>query len=191
MTSASIFSAVPTEFFRELVQAAMRAQRFEPSGDHTEYYLVQLLERHLRRTGGLLEKPLGVSYLEAAQSEPPEAIHRLQEVGDTALFLVGLFAESLERSLVQPGYYIDLGQMAYRRIADLGTRSLQGLFAELAAQFRALVAVLGEISARELFAADRDTLRIYRRWLVARSAADAAELVRRGVIPGEPSGARH
>jgi hypothetical protein len=169
----------------------MQAQHFEPASDDTEYYLVQLLERNVSARRAALQKPLGVSYLEAIQTPPPESLHRFQTVGDTALFLVGLFTDSLERSLVQPGYYIELGQMAYARIADLGNKTLHALFAALAEQFRALVGVLGEISTRDLFGGDRDTLRIYRRWVVSRAPADAARLVQRGVIPGEPSRARH
>lgn len=191
MATGHIVATGPTEFFRDLVQTAMQAQKFEPATEQTEHYLVQLLERHVRSHRELLEKPLGVSYLEAVQTSPPESIHRFQTVGDTALFLVGLFTDSFERSLVQPGYYIELGQMAYTRIADVGTKSLRELFAALAEQFRALVAVLGEISARDLFGADRDTLRIYRRWLVSRTPADADRLMRLGVIPGEPSRSRH
>ena len=191
MTSGHIVATGPTEFFRDLVQSAMQAQRFEPASDDTEYYLVQLLERNVSARRALLQKPLGISYLEAVQTPPPESLHRFQTVGDTALFLVGLFTDSLERSLVQPGYYIELGQMAYARIADLGNKTLQALFSALAEQFQALVGVLGEISTRDLFGGDRDTLRIYRRWVVSRAPADAARLVQRGVIPGEPSRARH
>ena len=191
MDAPHIVATRPTEFFRDLVRAAMQAQNFERSTEETEHYLVQLLERHVRSHCELLQKPLGVSYLEAVQTSPPESIHRFQTVGDTALFLVGLFTESFERSLVQPGYYIELGQMAYSRIAEIGSKSLRDLFATLARQFRALVAVLGEISARDLFGAERDTLRIYRRWLISRTPADADRLMRLGVIPAEPSGSRH
>jgi hypothetical protein len=191
MASGHIVATGPTEFFRDLVQSAMQAQNFEPATEETEHYLVLLLERHVRGHRALLQKPLGVSYLEAVHTAPPESIHRFQTVGDTALFLVGIFTESFERSLVQPGYYIELGQMAYTRIADLSNKSLRDLFAALAEQFRALVGVLGEISARDLFGTDRDTLRIYRRWLVSRAPADADRLVRMGVIPGEPSRSRH
>ena len=112
-------------------------------------------------------------------------------VGDTALFVSGLFTDSLEGSLVGPSYYVDLGRLAYQGVADTTQRGLRQLFQTLALHFTDLVRVLGEISISELFASDRDTLRIYRRWLLTRGAPDAARLVRRGVIPAEPTKSRH
>ena len=112
-------------------------------------------------------------------------------MGDTALFVSGLFVECLERTVVQPTYYVELGQLAYRRIAEGGADRVREMFDTLATNFSDLVRVLGSISTRELFSTDRDTLRIYRRWLLTRGHVDAAELVRRGIIPGEPSGFQH
>jgi len=185
-----IIESHPTEFFRELVQDAMQAQGV-CSGEETEYYLVQLLQHHVRMRGDLLEKPLAIEFLEASTAGGLERFNRLKLVGDTALFIAGLFAECLERTVVQPLYYVELGQLAYQRVAGIGTPRVREMFAELALQFLDLVRVLGEISTRELFVSDRDTLRVYRRWLLTRGAQDASLLVRRGVIPAEPSKARH
>jgi hypothetical protein len=185
-----IIESHPTEFFRELVQEAMQAQGV-CSGEETEYYLVQLLQHHVRMRGDLLEKPLAIEFLEASTAGGMERFNRLKLVGDTALFIAGLFAECLERTVVQPVYYVELGQLAYQRVAGIGTPRVREMFTELALQFLDLVRVLGEISTRELFVSDRDTLRVYRRWLLTRGAQDAALLVRRGVIPAEPSKARH
>jgi hypothetical protein len=185
-----IIESHPTEFFRELVQDAMQAQGV-CSGEETEYYLVQLLQHHVRMRGDLLEKPLAIEFLEASTAGGMERFNRLKLVGDTALFIAGLFAECLERTVVQPVYYVELGQLAYQRVAGIGTPRVREMFTELALQFLDLVRVLGEISTRELFVSDRDTLRVYRRWLLTRGAQDASLLVRRGVIPAEPSKARH
>lgn len=185
-----IIESHPTEFFRELVQDAMQAQGV-CSGEETEYYLVQLLQHHVRMRGDLLEKPLAIEFLEASTAGGMERFNRLKLVGDTALFIAGLFAECLERTVVQPVYYVELGQLAYQRVAGIGTPRVREMFTDLALQFLDLVRVLGEISTRELFVSDRDTLRVYRRWLLTRGAQDASLLVRRGVIPAEPSKARH
>lgn len=184
-----IIESHPTEFFRSLVQQAMQAQGFT-SAEETEFYLVQLLERHLR-TRDLLERPLAIEFLEAAHAGGMERFQRLKGVGDTALFVAGLFADCLERTVVQADYYVDLGRLAYRRVADVGAPSVREMFQDLAEQFLDLVRVLGEISTRDLFASDRDTLRVYRRWLLTRGAVDASLLVRRGIIPAEPSKSRH
>ena len=190
MSRAAILESHPTEFFRGLVRDAMQAQGIE-SAEETEYYLVSLLEAHVRKQGGLLDEPLAVTYLEAESGAPEESFQRYKKVGDTALFVSGLFVECLERTVVQPTYYVELGQLAYRRIAEVGAERVREMFDTLATQFADLVRVLGAISSRELFTTDRDTLRIYRRWLLTRGATDATELVRRGIIPGEPSGFQH
>ena len=190
MSSATILESHPTEFFRELVREAMQAQGVR-SPEETEFYLVSLLARHLRTHGGLLDKPHALAYLEAEAGAPPESVQRYKMVGDTALFVAGLFVECLERTVVQPSYYVSLGQLAYRRVSETGASRVREMFDALATQFTDLVRVLGEISTRDLFPSDRDTLRIYRRWLVTRGALDASELVRRGITPGEPSRSRH
>jgi hypothetical protein len=186
MPERAIVSPHPTEFFRELVQGAMQAQNVE-TAEEMEFYLVLLLERHLRMPGDLLGRPLALTYLEATYGAPAERFERFKRVGDTALFLSGLFTDCLERSLVPPSYYIDLGKLSYQQLAQSGARQLREMFADLALRFTDLVRVLGEISSRDLFASAQDTLRIYRRWVLTRSGADASQLVRRGIIPGEPS----
>lgn len=190
MSRTAILDSHPTEFFRGLVRDAMGEQGFE-SAEETEFYLVALLEAHVRSQGGLLDRPLALTYLEAEAGAPAESFQRYKKVGDTALFVAGLFVDCLERTVVQPTYYVELGQLAYRRIAQGGTDGIREMFDVLATEFARLVGVLGAISTRELFASDRDTLRIYKRWLLSRGDADAAELVRRGIIPGEPSSFHH
>jgi hypothetical protein len=190
MAQANILEAQPLEFFRDLVRDATEAQGLQTS-EETEFYLVSLLARYLRAQDGLLDKPLALTYLEAESSPSVESVPRFKLVGDTALFVTGLFMECIERTLVQPSYYVMLGQLSYRRISEIGTSRVRDMFQTLATRFSDLVRVLAEISTRDLFPTDKDTLRIYRRWLLTRGAGDAAELVRRGIIPGEPSRLRH
>ncbi len=190
MSESTILESHPTEFFRELVRDAMKERGLEHL-EETEFYLVALLEGQLRSRGDLLEKPLALTYLEAETGSRFESFQLYKHVGDTALFVAGVFVDCLERTVVQPAYYMELGQLAYRRIAENGADNVRAMFDALARQFGELVGVLAAISSRELFGSDRDTLRIYRRWLLTRSAADAAELVRRGIIPGEPGPFQH
>src|SRR5215471_10175613 len=134
MSNEAIVSSRPTEFFRELVQEAMHAQGIESEAE-TEYYLVQLLERHIRMQAQLLDRPLALGYLEALYGEPAQRFQRFKQVGDSALFITGLFTDSLEKTLVQPTYYVQLGQLAYRRVAEATHKSLRELFEDLAVHF--------------------------------------------------------
>jgi hypothetical protein len=188
MSSDPIVASHPTEFFRELVKSAMES-RHVSSPEEVEFYLVNLLAGHLRTPPELLSRPLALTYLEAEVGAPGTRFEKYRRVGDTALFLAGMFGECLEKSLVPPSYYVNLGSLAYARTANTCVRQLREMFAALANRFSDLVGVLGEISARDLFGTDQDTYRIYRRWVISRSSADLDALVRRGVIPGDPTNA--
>lgn len=182
-----------TALFHELVRTAMSAQQVQ-SSETTEFYLVQLLEGFARPAhGDLLDPPLALDYLEAFHLPGPKRYEKLKRVADTALFITGMFMESLERRLVGPDYYTALGRSAYARLSAHAARTaLAGLFDELAGRFPEFVRVLTEISAQELFRSQQDTLRIYKRWLHTRGRRDADLLVRRGIIPfAPPTNQRH
>lgn len=187
--SGPLYRSTPTDFFRGLLRQACDEQKVSPS-ESAEFYLVQLLERFVRPEPGLLERPLALDYLKSLEEHPPVRYQKLKNVGDTALFLTGVFTESLEGKAVGAEYYTSLGGLAYAHLASLpGTalgRSVIALFSEMSVRFVDFVRVLSQMSLDELFASDRDTLRIYRRWLTTRSARDANLLIRRGVIPFAP-----
>ena len=112
----------PTALFHELVRAAMAAQQVELS-ETTECYLVNLLEAFVRPSQpDLLDPPLGVDYLTALHLPASQRYERLKRVADTALFITGVFVDSLERSLVGPDYYTAIGRNAYARLSDLPRR---------------------------------------------------------------------
>jgi hypothetical protein len=176
-----------TALFHELVRSAMAAQQVE-SSETTEFYLVQLLEAFARPPqADLLDPPLALDYLEALRLPAARRYEKLKRVADTALFVTGVFVDSLERSLVGPDYYTALGRNAYARLSAHATRAgLADLFQELAGRFPEFVRVLMEISAQEIFRREQDTLRLYKRWLYGRGQREADLLVRRGIIPFAP-----
>jgi len=177
-----------TEFFREMLQRAMRSQSVESSAE-TEFYLVKLLEGFAHPERGWFDRPLALDYLESFHSPPPHRYGKLKHVGDTALFVSGIFVESLHRQLVSSDYYMQLGSTAYQQLAALsnGLGTVRGdLFGELAERFTDFVRVLAEISFAELFPGDRHMLRIYTRWMYTRSERDARWLRRHGIIPYAP-----
>ena len=184
-----LLQASPTQFFRNLLREALEEQRVEPS-EHAEFYLVSLLERFMRFDGKLLARPLAIDYLSSFDQEPSLRYRKLKDVGDTALFMTGVFMDSLERKTVGVDYYAALGKLAYRQVASLpGTPLGKGvvpLFTEMSTRFRDFVRVLAQMSIQEIFSSDQDLLRIYRRWVATRGARDAELLIRRGVIPFAP-----
>jgi hypothetical protein len=176
-----------TALFHDLVRTAMATQQVQ-SSETTEFYLVQLLEAFARPGhGDLLDPPLALDYLEAFHLPAAKRYEKLKRVADTALFVTGIFIDSLERSLVGPEYYAAIGRNAYARLSVHSSRTaLAGLFQELAGRFPEFVRVLMEISAQELFRRDQDILRLYKRWLHTRGQREADLLMRRGIIPFAP-----
>ena len=81
-----------TALFRDLVRDAMATQQVQ-SSETTEFYLVQLLTAFSRANeSDLLDRPLGVDYLEAFHLPASQQFERLKRVADTALFVTGVFA---------------------------------------------------------------------------------------------------
>ncbi len=181
-----------TEFFRDLLQDAMRTQAVRSSED-TEFYLVKLLEAFAHTEPDWFARPLALEYLESFHSPREHRYGKLKRVGDTALFVSGLFMESLHRQLVSADYYIQVGRTAYAHLSTLseGVGAVPGdLFAELAERFPDFVRVLAEISFERLFHGDIHTLRVYTRWMYTRSERDTRWLVRHGIIPYAPARTR-
>jgi hypothetical protein len=180
-------SAQLSPTFHRLVAGTMRAEGV-PSSEATERYLVGLLLAFVRPAHpDLLDPPLGPSLLAALQLPRSQRTGHLRRVGDTTLFLTGLFVERLERTLVGPHYYVALGQTAYSHLShDAADHTASRAYAELATRFLDFVRVLGVIAEQHLFDRDSDVLRLYKRWFTSRGARDAAALVRRGIIPWAP-----
>jgi hypothetical protein len=178
-----------TEFFRELLQTAMQRQAVE-SSEETEFYLVKLLERFARAERGWFSRPLALEYLESFHSPAAHRFGKLRHVGDTSLFVSGLFMESLHRQLVSADYYTQLGRTAYDHLSklscDVGAPPRDS-FAELADRFPDFVRVLAEISFEQLFPGDIHKLRVYTRWMYTHGDVDAKWLLRHGITPYKPA----
>jgi hypothetical protein len=126
---------------------------------------------HLDRSAAATEEPLGIRLARALQT------------GDLSLFISGFFADSLNRSLVDISYYIQLGECAYASLARRGDPALGDVFDELAGKFSACADVLGEVSERSALASNSDVLRLYEKWPRTRSRRSGDLLAERGIVP--------
>lgn len=183
------------EYFHESVNEAIANQHIHASAE-TAYYLVNLLtvftrSEHLFERGdnGVDLKPLALIYADAVNE--PNLVERtrlLQKLGDTALFIAGVFADSLNRKLVDVDYYIAMGGNAYSTVSDIlrgayhnGTTKL--LFEELTEKFTAFVDVLNEVSEKSNLSSNGDILRLYEIWMRTGSKRAEAQLRRKGIQP--------
>lgn len=113
----------------------------------SESWLVFTLMRHLGGTG-LLEPAMALVYLEAMQKTGRASRSRaLQDVGERCLLIAGLYPGLAQRRRVSQSYYIELGQGAFRQLADEARRAIADLYAGIARQFARLVRVLIELRA--------------------------------------------
>lgn len=185
-----------TDFFRDLIRGAAHNQRVAMS-EGTEHYLVGLLEYFARPDPSWHERPLALDYLESMRAgDSVVRAGMLRRVGDTALFLSGVFMDHLERQIVSSDYYISLGRSAYTHLARVPAASSvrpSAVYREMADRFPDLVNVLTDISFEQMFRSDRQMLRAYSRWLHTGNQRDARRLMRSGLLPMPPSrsGLRH
>ncbi|HEY6359754.1 MAG TPA: hypothetical protein VIX63_01555 [Vicinamibacterales bacterium] len=191
MAEASFRSESPIEYFRDLVESAMQHQHLA-AGELTSFYLVNLLAGFVRvdRSPSADDEPLGVRLAKALQAAGMRQRDGLRQVGDHSLFISGFFSDSLNRSLVDVDYYIQLGERAYGSLARQGDDTLGEVFDELAARFTAFVDVLGEVSARTALGSNSDLLRLYEKWLRTKSPRSGSLLVSRGIVPNASVGSR-
>jgi hypothetical protein len=183
------------EYFHDSVNEAIANQQIQASGE-TAYYLVNLLTAFSRSErlfdkgeNGVDLKPLALIYADAV-NEPniKERTRLLQKLGDTALFIAGVFTDSLNRKLVDVDYYIAMGGNAYSTVADIlrgayHNDSAKRLFGELTEKFTEFVDVLNEVSEKSNLSTNADILRLYEIWIRTGSKRAAGQLRRLGIQP--------
>jgi hypothetical protein len=192
MAEALVRNQSPVEYFRELVESAMKRQHLA-ARELTSFYLVNLLTGfvHFDRSATAPEdEPLGLRFVRALQAAGVRQRDELRQVGDLSLFISGFFADSLTRSLVDLDYYIYLGEYAYASLARQGDDTFGDVFDELSGKFAAFVDVLGEVSERSALSSNADLLRLYEKWLRTRSRRSGEILAARGIVPSASVGNR-
>ena len=183
------------EFFREQLERAMDHQKVSTS-TFTQFYLVNLLAGCLRgelppSEPGFDETPLTLLYVRAIHSSRRDRAKLLRAMGDTALFVSGFFADSLDRTLVGLSYYRAMGGEAYARLSRdertlLGYQS--GVFEELSGRFTEFADLISEVSEASRLTSDRSVLQLYEKWAQTGSRRAAVLLAERGIAPVGPAG---
>ncbi len=192
MAEAIVRTQTPTEYFRELVESAMQNQHVS-ANEWTSFYVVNLLTAfvHLDRSPAAGEdEPLAIRLARATQTAGVAQRDGLRKVGDLSLFISGFFSDSLNRSLVDVDYYIQLGEYAYGSLARQGDHALGDVFDELSDKFCTFVDVLGEVSERTALSSNGDVLRLYEKWLRTKSRRSGELLAKRGIVPNGSVGSR-
>jgi hypothetical protein len=186
----------PSSAFFEFVQEALGLHGVAASPE-AEHYLVSLLGAFVRTKPDRLSRALGPELVSASRLDPVSRSIKLKDLGDTTLFLAGVFLDHIESRPAATEYYFTIGRTAYGRLADLAKLRATGLsgqaetFAELSERFVEFVRVLSSVADRELFSSTEHLVGIYNRWLATGNPRDAARLVARGMIPSSEGGSSH
>ena len=183
------------EYFQNVLTEVLDRQSV-PVQEETVLYLTNLLTGFVRSEqlydqtpDGVMIRPLVSLYGDAVNARTAEEEYRaLQRLGDLALFVSGLYAHSLGRSLVDVDYYIAMGGNAYASIAGSDRlsrtrRALRAVYSELAQRFVAVVDVLAEVGETGNLHTSHDILRVYEIWLASGSPRAAARLRQLGIEP--------
>ena len=184
-----VHEETPMVFFKEQLDKAMEHQKVSTTA-FTEWYLVNLLTACVgialqpASEPGYDDMPLGVLYLRALRSSRHERLRLLRSMGDSALFVSGFFADSLDRKLLDLGYYRTMGGRAYARLGDeMEPVFGPALFRELAERFLEFADLLAEVSETSRLTNNASVVRLYERWAQTGSRRAAVLLAERGITP--------
>lgn len=178
------------EYFREHVQRAIVNQHIELTED-SEFYVVNLLTE-LKKSEKLFETvdgksddtPLSLLLERAVHGDSATRVRTLKFLGDSALFVAGIFPERATRRFQTLDYYIRMGGGAYLSLAStmLGQRNFAGLFEEMGNKFRNLVSLLNEVGQSGRTQSDMDLLECYERFLATGDSRLREILQRAGIV---------
>ncbi len=188
-----ITSRTVEEYFQDSVDTALNNQGIE-ADSQTVYYVVNLLTMFTRADAlyertqdGLTLKPLALMYADALESSSEKERNlNLRRLGDVALFISGLFSQSLSRKVVDVDYYVSMGGGAYGYLSSVMRGSSRGhalvdVFDELSTKFQEFVDVLSEVSDNTHLGSDTDILRAYEVWVRTGSKRVARQLRQMGL----------
>ena len=192
--SQVITSLTVREHFTGALQCATRNQDVALR-DTTSAYVINLLTEFCQATAlvdlwddGRHIKPLALMYADAIYAEDiPQRRRALRKLGDFALFVSGVFTDSLRSRAVDVDYYIGMGEAAYSSLHESLHRNSrmqagENLFDELGRKFSILVDLLAEISEISGLKSNTDVLRNYDLWLKTGSMRTRKQLARSGIL---------
>lgn len=190
------------EHFHETVSKAVVNQSIEIS-EYTIIYIVNLLATFLHSNElyentpeGLKLKPLVYLYLEAATVSSDNDRNRvLKRLGDVALFIAGVFSESLTNRPAGVDYYIAMGGNAYGYLSEVckgnDQKQVHGdIYDELSNKFTNFVDLLSEVSEQSNLGSHKELLRLYDFWIKTNSKRAERQLKKHGIFPIQ-SAAKH
>ena len=180
-------------FFHQAVTDLVDERKMDVA-DETIAYVTNMLTVFIRSDRfyewtpqGPTLTPLAILYGEVGHAtSSKQRLQILQRVGDVALFVAGMFAESFQRKIYDVDYYIGMGGAAYGSLSEsLGSQVREQItartFAELSKFFSDFVQVLTDIYDHAEVSDDQDILKYYELWRRTGSKRAARRLRSAGI----------
>ncbi|MFH1729573.1 MAG: hypothetical protein ABIA04_14280 [Pseudomonadota bacterium] len=164
------------DFFKEELEKELEKQKLVVM-ENTIFYVMNVLyeffktEKLLNEKGlGISEKPLVFLMAEAMKAALTKRIEILKSIGDNTLYITGFFPESIDSSLNDKKYFIEMGEAAYGSLASImdsyhNDSEMEKVFNELSSKFSKLVDVITGISDKTKLKNDKGIIEIYSKWL--------------------------
>jgi len=156
------------DYFHGQVSDAHADLPVELSSDTLLYLTQMLTERARTDRPSLPETTLAELHGRAHNGRPEEQVRAYRELGDRSLYTLGCFSEQLNRQIVGPNYYRDMGSAAYWRVDTTIKRwfadAFGPVFRELALRFEGCVQLLDHVTERHDEAHPNTLLRLFRTW---------------------------
>ena len=151
------------EFFHEKIMQV--SFHHDPKiSEEGSFYLTSLLVERAQMPDESYPETMVELQLMANQGRNDVAVGAYKEMGDRALFISGFFRRSLERKLISPDYYMQMGSMAYSLLSGLIAAGYSTVFSELSRHFKTCSEILREVQFG-LINAHVDFLQIYDEWV--------------------------
>ena len=181
-------------YFHDFLKGSLYKQNVEAE-DHTVTYLTNLLISFSRtdtfidpNQGRASHKALALYYSDAINS--PTSRERdviLRRLGDIALFICGLYSDSLSKKAIDVDYYVSMGGSAYSYLSEsnnisCNSPSHKNIFNELSSKFVDFVDVISDLNENQK-QSNKNLLRTYEVWLRTQSKRAKKILIENGIQP--------
>lgn len=196
-SSMSSIFVEPQQFFLDTVGEAIDQRKVEDI-PLLKSYLADLLLHFIHAdnlyneesaSGKKAQPTLAELYFKAMNAPGEERISLLKKLGDTSLYVSGVFGESLQRKLVDVDYYANMGGAAYMSLADSTEElSYRDLYQFISKKFIELMEVLTVISQKTLIQNNQNLLRLYETYIQTGSELAKEHLLEKGLIHLPPRG---
>lgn len=181
-------------YFHDCLHSALHKHKVQ-ADEHTIIYLANLLISFTRSEnffdrieGRSPHRSLALYYSDAVNSDTSyERDIALRRLGDVALFICGLFSDSLSRKVVDVDYYVAMGGSAYGHLSESknafsNDSTLNEVFYELSNKFVDFMDVLSGLNENQS-QSNKNLLRTYEIWLRTGSKRAKNILIEHGVHP--------